>query len=246
VNDWVDDETKGRISDLLGPGTVDALTRMILVNAIYLKAPWLVPFDANVTRPAPFSLLDGSTAEVPFMARSDDLMAYAQGDGWQAVELPYAGNALAMLVLLPDEGALATVEGELADGLIDRAASQLTETNVVLELPKWDIETRVELSQVLTVLGMPTAFSDAADFTGMTRDEPLQIGAVVHQANITVDEAGTEAAAATAVIMEVTSAPPGSEPEPIHLTVDRPFLYALRDRQTGAMLFLGRVRTPAD
>jgi serpin B len=244
VNAWVEDETRGRIPELIASGMVDVLTRMILVNAIYLKAPWAIPFEPDATRPAPFTLLDGSTVEVPFMVRSDDAMAYAEGDGWQAVELPYAGHALAMLVLLPGEGALATVESALGGDLIDRAAGALAQTDVVLELPKWDIETRVELSSILAALGMPTAFTDEADFTGMTTDEPLQIGFVIHQANITVDEAGTEAAAATAVGIETTAAP-AEEPEPIVLTVDRPFLYALRDRETGGVLFLGRVTSPA-
>jgi serpin B len=216
---------------------------MILVNAIYLKAPWAVPFIPEATRPAPFHLLDGSTVEVPFMVQ-DESMAYAEGEGWQGVELPYAGGALAMLVLVPDEGALATVEGELAGGLIETAAAALVPADVVVELPKWDIETRVELSRILAALGMPTAFTDQADFTGMTTDEQLLIGFVIHQANITVDEAGTEAAAATAVGIEATAAP--VEEEPILMTVDRPFLYALRDGETGAVLFRGRVTNPAD
>jgi serpin B len=244
VNEWVAEETRDRIPELIAAGMVDVLTRMILVNAIYLKAPWAIPFDANVTRDAPFTLLDGSTAEVPFMARSDKSMAYGSGDGWQAVELPYAGDELAMLVLVPDEGALASVEDGLAGGLVDQAAAALAPADVVLELPKWESETKVELSTALGELGMPTAFTDAADFTGMTTDEALQIGFVIHQANITVDEAGTEAAAATAVGIEATSAPV-EEPEPILLTVDRPFVYALRDRETGAVLFLGRVTSPA-
>ena len=244
VNGWVGEETSGRIPELLTPGLVNALTRLVLVNAIYLRAPWATPFEPDATRPAPFTLLDGSTVEVPFMRRGDDAMAYARGDGWQAVELPYAGGELAMLVLLPDEGALVTVERELASGLVDRAASALAPGDVVLSLPKWEVETRVELSRALAALGLITAFTDAADFTGMTLDEPLQIGFVVHQANITVDEAGTEAAAATAVGMETTAAP-DPEPEPILVTVDRPFLYALRDRETGALLFLGRVTSPA-
>ena len=244
VNGWVEEETRGRIPELIAPGMVDVLTRMILVNAIYLKAPWAVPFEPDATRPAPFTLLDGSTVEVPLMAQRDNAMAYAEGEGWQAVELPYAGDALAMLVLLPGEGALATVESQLGEGLIDRAASALAPTDVVLELPKWDIETRVELSMMLAAVGMPTAFTDQADFAGMTTDEPLQIGFVIHQANITVDEAGTEAAAATAEGIETTAAP-AQEPEPIVVTVDRPFLYALRERETGAELFLGRVTSPA-
>lgn len=244
VNGWVGEETRGRIPELLGPGMVNALTRLVLVNAIYLKAPWATPFEVNATRPEPFTLLDGSTVELPAMARHDETMAYARGSGWQAVELPYAGEALAMLVLLPDEGELATVESGLAAGLIDEAAGAVGPTDVVLLLPKWDIETRVELSAALAALGMPTAFTDGADFTGMTADEPLRIGFVIHQANITVDEAGTEAAAATAVGMEATAAPE-PKPEPISVTVDRPFLYALRDRETGAVLFLGRVTSPA-
>jgi serpin B len=245
VNNWVGEETHDRIPALLAPGSVDDLTRMILVNAIYLKAPWAIPFEPAATQPAPFTRLDGSTVEVPFMERADEAMDYARGEGWQAVELPYAGGALAMLVVLPDQGALATVEGELGAGLIDRAVAGLAPTDVVLQLPKWDIETRAELSTVLAALGMPTAFTDAADFTGMTTDEPLEIGFVIHQANITVDEAGTEAAAATAVGMR-TSAAPIDPPEPVLVTVDRPFLYALRDRETGAVLFLGRVTTPAE
>jgi serpin B len=242
VNDWVEGETHGRIPDLLAPGMVDVLTRMILVNAIYLKAPWTIPFEPTATEPAPFMLLDGSTVKVPFMSRSDESMAYARGGGWQAVELPYAGDKLAMLVLVPDEGGLAAVEDELTRGLIDRVVGALAPTNVVLQLPRWDIETRVELSQVLAALGMPTAFTDDADFTGMTTDEALYISFVVHQANITVDEAGTEAAAATAVGIATTAAPAEG---PIPVTVDRPFVYALRDRETGAILFLGRVTSPA-
>jgi serpin B len=244
VNEWVAEETQDRIPELIAAGMVDVLTRMILVNAIYLKAPWAIPFAPEVTRQGPFTLLDGSTAEVPFMARTDTSMAYGSGDDWQAVELPYAGDELAMLVLVPEVGALASVEAGLAEGLIDQAAAALAPVEVVLELPKWESETRIELSAALAALGMPTAFTDAADFTGMTTDEALQIGFVIHQANITVDEAGTEAAAATAVGIEATSAP-AEEPEPILLTVDRPFVYALRDRETGAVLFLGRVTSPA-
>jgi serpin B len=155
---------------------------------------------------------------------------YAEGDGWQAVELPYVFGELAMTVVVGD--------ADLAD-----AIGELTDNEVILSFPKFDIETSTSLADVLGALGMATAFTDGADFTGMTTDEPLHISDVVHQANITVDEEGTEAAAATAVVMTAGAAPaPG---EPVTMVVDRPFTFALRDVPTGAIVFLGRVGDPS-
>ncbi len=242
INQWVADETEDRIPELLGPGTVTPDTRLTLVNAIYMKAPWLEPFTDASTAPSPFTTAAGETIEVPMM-RASRTLGYAAGAGWQAVELPYAGGSLAMLLVVPDAGALAPTETALGEGLLDTAAQSLGSRQVNLGLPRFDLESKVDLSDVLVTLGMPSAFSpSAADFSGMTTAEQLFIGVVIHQANITVDEKGTEAAAATAVGMRATSAP--MEP-PVELTLDRPFLYAVRDTVTGAVLFLGRVSDPS-
>ena len=242
INEWVADETKDRIPELLGEGTITADSRLTLVNAIYMKAPWLEPFTEDSTAPVPFATAAGQTVEVPMM-RASRTLGYATGDGWQAIELPYAGGALAMLLVVPDAGQLASTEAALGDGLLETAAQSLGSRQVNLGLPRFDLETKIELSDVLAALGMPSAFAlGSADFSGMTTDEQLFIGVVVHQANITVDEKGTEAAAATAVGMRAGSAP--MDP-PVELTLDRPFLYAVRDTGTGAVLFLGRVSDPS-
>jgi serpin B len=238
INGWVDEQTEHRIPELLDQGVLTPAVRLTLVNAIYLKAPWLTPFAPEATTQGTFTRADGSTVEVPMMAQTAALR-YATGDGWRAVELPYVGESLALTVIVP--GDLASFEAGLdADGLAAIAAS-LADRQVALTFPRWGIETKVELAPVLAALGMPTAFSGNADFSGITDAEQLFISEVIHQANIDVDEEGTEAAAATAVVMRATSAP---EP-PVSLRVDRPFLFALRDVPTGAVLFLGRVGDPS-
>jgi serpin B len=242
INAWVADETEDRIPELLGQGTITPDSRLTLVNAVYLKAPWLEPFPESQTTQTPFTTVAGSAVEVAMM-RTRRSLPYASGDGWQAVDLPYAGGALSMLIVVPDQGALGAVEGALEGGLLDQAAATLSSRDVIFGMPRFDLETKVELNDVLASLGMPSAFAPgSADFSGMTAEERLFVGMVIHQANITVDETGTEAAAATAVGMRATSAP--SEP-PIELTLDRPFLYAVRDIATGAVLFLGRVSDPS-
>jgi serpin B len=165
-------------------------------------------------------------------------LGYAKGAGWQAVELPYIGEELSMLIVLPDDGTDLSIGADAVTNVGGTSALR----QVTLSLPKFDIGTSADLSVVLADMGMPTAFSDAADFSGMTTAEKLTISAVIHQANITVDEEGTEAAAATAVVMRTTSAP---EPlEPVELIVDRPFVFAIRDNPTGALLFMGHIGDP--
>jgi serpin B len=238
INGWVDGETEHRIPELLVPGILTADTRLTLVNAIYLKAPWLTPFPAESTVAGAFTRADGSTVVVPLM-QATAAMLYAAGTGWQAVEIPYIGESLAMTVVVPDD--LATFEQALtADGFA-AITGTLAETQVSLTFPKFSIETKAELADVLAALGMPSAFDDRADFSGITTAEQLVISDVIHQANIDVDEKGTEAAAATAVVMRATAMPA----EPVSLRVDRPFLFALRDVPTGAILFLGRVADPS-
>jgi serpin B len=238
INGWVDGQTEHRIPELLVPGILTPDTRLTLVNAIYLKAPWLKPFPADATKPGAFTRADGSTVEVPMMATSA-AMRYAAGSGWKAVEIPYIGGSLAMTVIIPDD--LATFERALTADQLASITAGLAETQVSLTFPKFSIETKAELADVLAALGMPSAFDERADFSGITSAEKLVISNVIHQANIDVDEKGTVAAAATAVVMERTSAPA----EPVTLRVDRPFLFALRDVPTGAILFLGRVADPS-
>lgn len=238
VNAWVGERTNDRIPELLPPETLDVDTRFVLVNAVYLNARWAQEFDPQFTRDAPFTTAAGDTVDVPTMALQRELM-YASGDGWQAVELPYVGDELAMLLFLPEPDFLPTFEEIF---LVTDATQYLEPRLALVLLPRWDTAAAFSLGDQLAALGMPLALTDAADFSGITTDEPLKIGAVIHQANITVAERGTEAAAATAVEGEAGAAPPAEEP--VELVFDRPFVFALRDRVTGAVLFLGRVADP--
>ena len=238
INGWVDEQTEQRIPELLAPGVITPETRLTLVNAIYLKAPWLTAFPDAATAPGTFTRADGSTVEVPLMEASAE-MRHAAGAGWQAVEIPYIGGSLAMTVIVPDD--LAIFETDLTAEGLARILDVLEGAQVNLVLPKFSIETKAELGALLAALGMPTAFTDDADFSGITTAERLAISEVIHQANIDVDEKGTEAAAATAVVMRATAMPV----EPVTVRADRPFLFALRDVPTGAVLFLGRVGDPS-
>ena len=239
INGWVSDQTEKRIPQLLAQGTVDDLTRLMLVNAIYLKAPWATPFNVAATATKPFIRADGSTVSVPTMATGGEL-AYAKGSGWQAVELPYLGQSLAMTLILPDDMSAFTTG--LDSGLFGQIVSGLSTAEVDLSLPRFSIETATDLAQTLGAMGMPIPFDpNRADFSGISTDEPLYISHVIHQANISVDEKGTEAAAATAVGISAGAAPL----QQVVLKLDHPFLFALRDVQTGAILFLGQVADPS-
>lgn len=241
INSWVADETKDRIPQLIAPGVLTSDSRLTLVNAVYMKAPWIAQFDPAATRTGSFTTHDGSRVTVPFMQNTESY-GYASGDAWTAIDLPYAGGELAMLVILPAEGALNIVEQGLRQGLYDDVVGALQPANVTVSMPKFDLEMKVDLKEILRSLGMRTAFqADSADFTGMTTEEKLFVSFVVHQATISVDENGTEAAAATASGMAGTSAPT----DIVEMRVDRPFIYAVRDVLTGGMLFLGRVGDPS-
>ena len=239
INAWVNDQTEQRIPELLAQGTLDDLTRLVLVNAIYLKAAWQTPFGDGATAAAPFTHLDGTRADVQMMHAGGEL-PFASGPGWRAVELPYVGGKLSMLVIAPDD--LAAFEKTLDDTALAAIVGRLGIREVSdLGLPRFGAESRIQLKPVLAALGMPTAFTDRADFSGISTQEPLLIDAVVHQANIDVDEKGTEAAAATAVVARAASLPSDA----VTLIVDRPFLFAVRDVESGAVLFLGRITDPA-
>lgn len=241
INSWVSDQTQDKINDLIPEGVLNADTRMALVNAIYFKADWLHPFEAESTQDTPFHLLDGSDVAVPMM-NQDTFIPYAKGDGWQAIELAYQGETAAMDIIVPDEGHFEEIESSLEHETASTIFSSLQPTSVSLALPKFKFESAFGLADQLKALGMTDAFDpDQADFSGMSERNDLYISAVVHQAFVAVDEKGTEAAAATAVIVGVTSAPLFD----VTLTIDRPFIFIIRDIPTGQILFIGRVLNPA-
>jgi serpin B len=238
INDWVSDQTKGKINDLLPQGSIDALTRLVLTNAIYFNASWLSSFNERLTSNGTFHLIDGDTVTVPMMKQTH-FFVYVSGDGYQAVELPYNGSKLSMVILLPDSGKFETFENKLNASFASRIISDLKYCEVDLTLPKFKYEYECSLANTLAAMSMPKAFSGDADFSGMTGNRDLAISDVIHKAYVSVDEAGTEAAAATAVTM--AGAMPG---EPAQMTVDHPFIFLIRDIDTGTILFIGRVMNP--
>ncbi len=242
INDWIAQQTEDKIRDLVPEGAINPATRLVLANAIYFNANWLYPFYEGATSDAPFTLLDGTTVSVPMMNQQESFL-YGLGENYQAISLPYVGQGMEMVLILPDEGAFQAVEQGLTTDWFAGVLAGLTKHEVILAMPKFRFEYTLELSEALIALGMPDAFSDQADFSGMTVEEALFISKVLHKAFIDLDEAGTEAAAATAVIMEAMMAP--LPQEPITLRLDRPFLFAIRDSLTGSLLFLGRVLDPS-
>ncbi|MCG8350787.1 MAG: serpin family protein [Chloroflexales bacterium] len=239
INAWVAEQTADRIAELLPAGMLSANTRMVLVNAIYFNAAWLFPFEESATQDGPFTLLDGSTASTALMNSSSIQAPYAAGAGYQALQLPYAGRTVDMLLLLPDEGNFsAFAEGLSASGLA-AIREELAQYDITLTMPRFDVKTPLKLKEVLSAMGMPLPFDAGADFNGMVENGGLFIGEAVHQGTITVDEQGTEAAAATGIAME------DSAFERAEMTVDRPFIFAIIERETGAILFMGHVLNPA-
>jgi serpin B len=243
INDLIAEQTAGKITNLLGPDAVSAATRLVLANAVYLKAAWTFPFPARATADAPFYPGDagGAPLSAATMRLTSDL-AYLRAEGYQAVLLPYKDSRLAMAVVLPEAGPPAALAPRLASGLAPLLTGA-TRQSVALSLPKFRQRAGFGLIPVLQQLGVQDAFTSAADFSGITSTVRLFISAVVHQAYIDVDEQGTEAAAATAVAMRPMALRRG--PEPVRMIVDRPFLFAIADTATGLPLFLGQVSRPA-
>lgn len=240
INTWGSDQTRGRIQQILNEGDVDAMTRLVLVNAIYLQAAWSTAFDPSLTQDRAFTTADGTTVQVPTMA-IDSNYAYAAGSSYQAVDLPYSLGGLSMTIVVPDDIA-SFVNGLSAAGFQSILKAE-SDADVDLQLPRFSIQTRVELSDVLSALGMPTAFeSTQADFSGITTEEPLYLAAVIHEANIDVVEKGTTASAVTAVV--VAAGATRAQPERVTMHVDKPFLYFIHDTRSGAILFMGRVDDP--
>lgn len=244
INGWIEETTRERIKNLIPSGALNAMTRLVLTNAIYFKANWQDVFEERATKPEPFHLSGGPTAEVPMMHQSEHF-AYAESADWQALEMPYERNALSMIVILPADrdGAMQTAEQQLASGDLMDALESRQRTKVNVWFPKFTITQQLDLGTTLQAMGMPLAFSEQADFGGMTPEAELMISKALHKAFVEVDEKGTEAAAATAVVMSLTSAP--VEPEkPKVFRADRPFIFLIRHNASGAILFAGRVMDP--
>jgi serpin B len=249
INKWVAEQTLERIRDLIPPGGTTKNTRLVLANAIYVKAPWQSEFNDAVTKPKPFHIRGASTVDVPTMNQRAQFR-YAKRDGYSAVALPYTGGDLQFLILLPDApGDLKSLETKLnADELAQFA--RLDRREVDLSLPRFKLEpATILLSEKLKALGMKTAFDDpvgTANFDRMaarTANDYLVISEVFHKTFIAVDEKGTEAAAATAVAMLAASAMQ-PKPQPVEVKVDHPFFYAIQHISTGTCLFTGRVTDP--
>jgi serpin B len=240
INEWVGNETEGRIEDLIPQGIIDAMTRLVLTNAIYFNAAWEHPFGEDDTRDGDFNLLGGGKITAPFMRQTEGF-GYSDGDDFVAVELPYDGRELSMVVLLPDAGRFEAFEDALDADRVAAIIDDLNYGQVALRMPKFEFESEFGLARTLAAMGMPIAFSGSADFSGMTGNRDLSIGDVLHKAFVAVDEAGTEAAAATAVVMKLTGVPE----EPVEVTVDRPFIFLIRDIETDSTLFVGRVLNPS-
>ena len=241
INEWVSDETKEKIQDLIPQGGIDSDTRLVLSNAIYFKATWVEQFEKRLTEEGKFYGLEGEEISAQMMqSGSSASFRYLKDDDYQAVELPYIGNQVSMLVVVPDQGMFEEFEDQFSIEKLNLILDGLSYSPVVLTFPKFEFEAEISLAEILTDMGMPTALSDAADFSGMTGSKDLFISDVFHKAFVSVDEEGTEAAAATAVDMSLTSMPES----PLELTVDRPFLFLIREHDTGTVLFMGRVVNP--
>lgn len=243
INRWVEDKTNDKIKELLKPGVLNSDTRLVLTNAIYFKSAWANSFTKEATRLGPFTRLSGDKAEVPMMHQTERF-GYLKADGLQVVELPYERNALSMVILLPDKvDGLNELEKGLAADKLTAWRGQMKRRQVELTLPKFKMTSEFALKDVLSSLGMLYAFTTAADFSGMDGSKNLSIQHVIHKAFVDVNEEGTEAAAATAIAIGVTSIQVDPEP-PVVLKVDHPFVFAIRENQTGSILFIGRVVTP--
>lgn len=237
INDWVEGETNDRIKDLLPDGSITPSTALVLTNAIFFKASWATQFEENGTQDAAFTLADGEAVDVPTMHVSDHFR-FSDKEGYTAVRLPYVGHATSMIVIAP-KGDLSTFEDGLDGATLDAIVGDLEGGMLELSFPKFTFESDVPLTQTLQDMGMKIAFGGEADFSGIDGTRSLAITDVLHKAFVGVDEEGTEAAAAAAVVVGETSVPVF---EPI--AIDRPFVFLIRDETTGSLLFLGRVMDP--
>lgn len=240
INKWVSHHTEGKISNLLASVPMGG-TEYVLVNAIYFDAAWRTPFEERATKPGTFRRGDATSVTVPMM-RGTQETRYGAGDGWEAVEIPYAGTPVSMFLVLPAEGTADAFLESLDGAALEEIIASMQERSVDITMPKFSFRSSPLLEQPLSELGMEIAFDPGADFSGITGNRGIYIDDVIHQAFIGVDEAGTEAAAATAVVL--ASAGVGIFHEPAAIVLDRPFFFFISDGPTGALLFAGRVNDP--
>lgn len=241
INGWVAERTHDKIDELLAKGSLTPDHRLVLVNALYFKAPWREPFDDAGEQP--FHLLDGSSPPVPTMEYTpkDTVTAVARygfGPGWKAAEVPYLGDELSMVIIVPDD--LRAFERDLTGERLRQITEGFVGSLTQLTMPTFTTRTSTSLRKALGAIGMPRAFDESADFSGITNEEQLVIDDVVHEGYIAVDREGTEAAASTAVLFYAVSG--FADRAEVH--ADRPFLFLVRDKATGAVLFLGRITDP--
>jgi serpin B len=242
INAWVEARTRNKIRDIVPPGVLDALTRLVLVNAIYFKGSWAHPFEPAITEPAPFALSGVATVETMLMRQSRPF-GYAEDEGLQILEMPYAGEDLSMLVLLPTaKDGLPGLEANLSPQNLERWRKSLGTREVHVEFPRFKMTSAFSLNKTLWAMGMRDAFSEGkANFAGMDgRDDWLYIGAVLHKAFVEVNEEGTEAAAATAVVVQARAMPRQWQT----FRADHPFIFLIQERKSGNILFMGRVADP--
>lgn len=241
INTWVEERTNNKIRDFIPNGGINPSTRLVITNAIYFNGKWEKPFDERETGEYRFSVTPGKTVRVSMMQRGDNF-AYTETSRIQMIELPYKhgnGKDLSMIVILPKHETLAAVENSLNGEMLSDLEQKLTDTKMVVFLPKFKLETRYELPEVLKAMGMPTAFASGADFSGMDGTKRLFINNVVHKAFIEVNEEGTEASAASSVYLSKS----GIDNSPV-FRADHPFLFLIQDKETGTILFIGRVVNP--
>lgn len=250
INSWVEDKTEKKIKDLIPAGVINPMTRLVITNAIYFKGNWVKQFDKNKTADTEFRVAPGKTMTVPMMQRTDEdaVFLYAENGDLQMLSMPYehsAGRKMSMVVLLPKEDdSLAVTETSLNAGTLAALRQSASSQRVKVYFPKFTVKTKYsQMGKTLAAMGMPTAFSANADFSGMDGKNDLFISDVIHQAFVDVNEEGTEAAAATAVVMRLAAAPANPEPVPV-FRADHPFIFLIQDDETGTILFMGRIVNP--
>jgi serpin B len=244
INQWVEQKTQDKIKDLLKPGALRADTRLVLTNAIYFKGNWDTQFDKAQTKDEDFFLSAEQKVTAPLMHREGGFN-YLDGGTFQALEIPYKGKELSMVILLPkDRAGLPALEQSLSAEHTQQWLSKLAPASkVVVTLPKYKMTQEFELGTQLAAMGMPQAFESSADFSGMTGHRDFAISNVIHKAYVDVIEEGTEAAAATAVTMRAMAIRVPTQPPPV-FRADHPFLFLIRENQSNSILFLGRVVDP--
>jgi len=240
INEWVMEQTEGKIQDLIPRDVLTTITKLVLTNAIYFNAQWLFQFDEMGTHDRSFNLIDGEQVTVPMMNQTEHFQM-ATGEGYMAAELPYSNRRTSMLVIVPDENCFFEVEDRLGNDLIEEITGNLADADLYLSMPRFETVYAFQLEDVLSEMGMVSAFGTTADFSGMDGTLSLYISSVIHKAFVSVDEDGTEAAAATAVVMQKING--GSS---VEFIINRPFIYLIRDRGTGTILFIGRVLNPLE